>query len=156
MSFSCSIWRLPSCLVPLPKSLEKELCSCPKLGLLWPVWGRGASCGVISRGGGQGRFPKDQECCADKAGVSIPFTLLEAVRAAGRGLGDWFPCKPSSDSRRAHIKQEQPSDGGKAAQSDDDAVLRLLSFWFGFSRTMFLIRSSCFPWASLDKGCTCL
>lgn len=51
------------------------------------VGGRQGSCGVTSRGREEGQFPKE-ECCADKAGVSIPLSLSEGGgRAVGRGPG---------------------------------------------------------------------
>ena len=37
-------------MAPVPESPEKELYLGSGLELLWPVWGRGASCGVTSEG----------------------------------------------------------------------------------------------------------
>lgn len=39
-------------------------------------------------GGVGSQFPREQECHADKTGVSIPFTLLETGRLVDRGLED--------------------------------------------------------------------
>lgn len=47
---------------------------------------------MTSRGGGEGHFPKEQECCADKAGGLHSFSSLGGGQTSGqRARRLWSP-----------------------------------------------------------------
>lgn len=162
MSFSCSIWRLPSYLVAVPSS------KIPREGTVAdPVWehygqwwGRQGYCGMTSRGRGEGQFPKE-ECYADKAGVSIPLSL------SGDGAEQWaedqeptVSLKTAKWFKESTWKTQSPQRlGNESNWVVEENSLSMMMIpcsgccpsEFGFSRTKFLIGISWVPRGSLAR-----
>ena len=113
-------------MAPVPESPEKELYLGSGLEPLWPVWGRGASCGVTSEG--EWEVSSQGSRSAMQTKLRSPFL---------HSLGDG---QTNGQRTRRLVSLQTPvwfeedtetglSDGGKAAPPDEDILRALLQSW---------------------------
>lgn len=107
---------------------------------------------MTSRGRGEGQFPKGQQCCADKAGVSIPLALSGyGAEQGAEAQGTAVSLKTTEWFKKSTWKTQSPQRlGSENNQVIEEKLFNMTTIpcsrcclsEFGFNRTEFLTGSS--------------